>query len=86
MISTNKINLIVEQNKYFNYYENKKIFTKNKSSVKYRKIFQLLLNELFVLKKHCKMQNKFSNIYIMIKITYIYFKYTLLSNTEQLLK
>ncbi len=28
MISTNKINLIVEQNKYFNYYENKKIFKK----------------------------------------------------------
>ncbi len=26
MISTNRINLIVEQNKYFNYYENKKIF------------------------------------------------------------
>ncbi len=25
MISTNRINLIVEQNKYFNYYENKKI-------------------------------------------------------------
>ncbi len=29
MISTNRINLIVEQNKYFNYYENKKIFKKN---------------------------------------------------------
>ncbi len=28
MISTNRINLIVEQNKYFNYYENKKIFKK----------------------------------------------------------
>ncbi len=34
------------------------------------------------------MQNKFSNIYIIIKIIYIYmyFKYTLLSNTEQMLK
>ncbi len=28
MISTNRINLIVEQNKYFNYYENKKILKK----------------------------------------------------------
>ncbi len=31
------------------------------------------------------MQNKFSNIYIIIKIIYMYFKYTL-SNTEQMLK
>ncbi len=31
------------------------------------------------------MQNKFSNIYIIIKIC-MYFKYTLLSNTEQMLK
>ncbi len=28
MISTNRINLIVEQNKYFNYYENKKYLKK----------------------------------------------------------
>ncbi len=49
-------------------------------------IFQLLLNYPFVLKKHCKMQNKFSNIYIIIKIIYMYIKYTLLSNTEQMLK
>ncbi len=32
------------------------------------------------------MQNKFSNIYIIIKIIYMYFKYTLFSNTEQMLK
>ncbi len=32
------------------------------------------------------MQNKLSNIYIIIKIIYMYFKYTLLSNTEQMLK
>ncbi len=32
------------------------------------------------------MQNKFSNIYIIIKIIYMYIKYTLLSNTEQMLK
>ncbi len=32
------------------------------------------------------MQNKFSNIYIIIKIIYMYFKYTLLSNTEHMLK
>ncbi len=44
MISTNRINLIVEQNKYFNYYENKKIFKKILSTVKYRKKIQLLLN------------------------------------------
>ncbi len=31
------------------------------------------------------MQNIFSNIYI-IKIIYMYFKYTLLLNTEQMLK
>ncbi len=46
-------------------------------------IFQLLLNELFVLKNHCKMQNKFSNIYIIIKIIYMYFKYTLLSTQNK---
>ncbi len=33
----NKINLIVEQNKYLNYYENKNVFKKKKSTVKYRK-------------------------------------------------
>ncbi len=32
------------------------------------------------------MHNKFSNIYIIIKIIYLYFKYTLLSNKEQMLK
>ncbi len=32
------------------------------------------------------MQNKFSNICIIIQTIYIYFKYTLLSNTEQMLK
>ncbi len=32
------------------------------------------------------MQNKFSNIYIIIQIIYIYFKYTLFSNTEHMLK
>ncbi len=31
------------------------------------------------------MHNKFSNMYIIIKI-YMYFKYTLFSNTEQMLK
>ncbi len=43
MISTNRINLIVEQNKYFNYYENKKIFKKNYSTVKYRKNISIIV-------------------------------------------
>ncbi len=44
MISTNRINLIVEQNKYFNYYENKKILKKFNQLSNTEKIFQLLLN------------------------------------------
>ncbi len=44
MISTNKINLIVEQNKYFNYYEKKKKKKKFNQLSNTEKIFQLLLN------------------------------------------
>ncbi len=64
----NKINLIVEQNKYFNYYENKNVF--KKKIIKIKTISIIVKLTLFQ-RNIVKMQNIFSNIYI-IKIIYIY--------------
>ncbi len=50
------------------------------------KNISIIIKLTICFKNICKIQSKFSNIYIIIKIIYMYCKDTLLSNTEQMLK
>ncbi len=55
----NKINLIVEQNKYFNYYENKNVFKKKTTTVKYRKTISIIVKLTLFQRNIVKMQKHF---------------------------
>ncbi len=67
MISTNIINLIVEQNNISIIMKIKKYLKKFNQLSNQKKIFQLFVKLTICFKEHCKMQNKFSNIYILFK-------------------